>query len=123
MLQFLSKLRDKLDKLYLTGFNTQILFLVYICLNLNVYERNDNIIEMNCIRFAISQRLNKRSTSPLILVKSLFKPRRKKTNILHMRKQDADKLRDNREELISAFIFRYLDSTIPLLSKYKISIL
>ena len=48
------------------------------------------------------------------------KPCHKKTNILHMRKQDADQLCGNREA-DQRLCFHYIDSTIPLLSKSEIS--
>ena len=43
-------------------------------------------------------------------------PRHEKTNNLHMRSKDADQLRGDHRHC-----FRYLDSTIHLLHKYKIS--
>ena len=48
-------------------------------------------------------------------------PRRKKTGFLHMRKnKDADQLRGNREA-DQRLCFRYIDSTMPLVSKSEIS--
>ena len=48
-------------------------------------------------------------------------PRREKNGFLHMRKnEDADQLHGNREA-DQRLCFRYMDSTIPLLSKSKIS--
>ena len=44
-------------------------------------------------------------------------PRHEKTNVLHMRKQSEAVT----AKLISAFVFRYIDSAIPLLSKSEIS--
>ena len=49
-----------------------------------------------------------------------YEPRLEKINILHMRKKDADQLRGNREA-DQRLWFRYIDSTIPLLSKSEIS--
>ena len=55
----------------------------------------------------------------------LFEPRREKTGFLHMqdfcicKNKDADQLRGNREA-DQRLCFRYLDSTIPFLSKSKI---
>ena len=53
-------------------------------------------------------------------VLTLFEPRREKTGFLHMRKKDADQLRGNREA-DQRLCFRYIDSTIPHLSKSEIS--
>ena len=48
-------------------------------------------------------------------------PRLEKTNVLHIyENKDADQLRGNREA-DQRFCFRYIDSTIPLLSKSEIS--
>ena len=48
-------------------------------------------------------------------------PRHEKTNILHIcENKDADQLCGNREA-DQRLCFRYIDSTIPLLSKYEIS--
>ena len=44
----------------------------------------------------------------------------RKTGFLHMRKKGADQLRDNREA-DQRLCLRFKDSTIPLLSKFKIS--
>ena len=64
------------------------------------------------------------------LDRKIYEPRHEKANILHMRKQrrrsasrlqnkDADQLRGNREADLR-LCFRYIESTIPLLSKSKI---
>ena len=51
----------------------------------------------------------------------LFEPRHEKTGFLHMQKNKAtDQLRGNCEA-DQGLCFRYIDSTIPLLSKSKIS--
>ena len=50
----------------------------------------------------------------------LYEPHCEKTGILHMRKQDADQLRGNREA-DQRLCIRYIDSTIPLLPIYEIS--
>ena len=55
-----------------------------------------------------------------LLMLMIYEPRHEKTNILHMRKQGADQLRGNREA-DQRLCFRYIDSTIPLLSKCEIS--
>ena len=47
-------------------------------------------------------------------------PRREKTGFLHMRKQDADQLRGNREA-DQRLCFHYNDGTTPPLPKYGIS--
>ena len=47
-------------------------------------------------------------------------PRHKKTNILHMRKQRRRSALGN-HEADQRLCFRYIDSTIPLLSKSEIS--
>ena len=53
--------------------------------------------------------------------KTTFEPCHEKTGFLHMRKnKDADQLRGN-HEADQRLCFRYIDSTIPLLSKYEIS--
>ena len=49
-----------------------------------------------------------------------YELRHEKTNILRMRKQDTDQLRGNREA-DQRLCFRYIDSTIPLLSKSVIT--
>ena len=49
-----------------------------------------------------------------------FEPRHEKTNFLHMRKQNTDQLRGNREA-DQCLCFRYIDSPIALLSKSKFS--
>ena len=49
----------------------------------------------------------------------IFEPCREKTGFLHMRKQDADQIRGNREA-DQRLCFRYSDSTIPLLPKSEI---
>ena len=49
-----------------------------------------------------------------------YEPRREQTGFLHMQNKDADELRGNREA-DQHLCFRYTDSTIPLLSKSKIS--
>ena len=50
-----------------------------------------------------------------------YEPRREKTGFLYMRKnKDADQLRGNREA-DQRLCFRYMASTIPLLTKYKIA--
>ena len=49
-----------------------------------------------------------------------YEPRREKTGFLHMQNKDADQLRGN-HEADQRLCFRYTDSTIPLLSKSKIS--
>ena len=52
----------------------------------------------------------------------LFDPRHEKTSILHMRKQRRrSALQISFADQLRAFVFRYIDSTIPLLSKSKIS--
>ena len=51
---------------------------------------------------------------------ALFEPGHETTGFLHMRKQDADQLRSNREA-DQRLCFRYIDSTFPLLSKSEIS--
>ena len=52
-------------------------------------------------------------------------PRHEKTGFLHMGKQSRRsalrKPRGRSAKLISAFVFRYIASTIPLFPKYKIS--
>ena len=48
----------------------------------------------------------------------VYEPCHVKTNVLHMRTQDADQHRDNRKA-DKRLCFRYIDSTIPLLSKSK----
>ena len=54
--------------------------------------------------------------SPLIR-----EPRREKTGFLHIcENKEADLLRGN-HEADQLLCFRYIDSTIPLLSKYEIS--
>ena len=54
-------------------------------------------------------------------IENLYEPRHETTNILHMRKnKDADELRGKREA-DQRLWFRYIDSTIPLLSKSEIS--
>ena len=56
-----------------------------------------------------------------VLRLSTTEPWREKTGFLHICKnKDADQLRGNREADQRLF-FRYTDSTIPLLSKSKIS--
>ena len=52
----------------------------------------------------------------------LFEPRYEKAGLLHMRKQDADQLRGNREA-DWWLCFSYTDSAISLLPKYEISVL
>ena len=48
-------------------------------------------------------------------------PRHKKNGFLHIgENKDADQLRSNREA-DQRLCFRYIDSTIPLFPKYKIS--
>ena len=47
-------------------------------------------------------------------------PHHEKINVLHMRNKNADQLRGNREA-DQRLRFRYIDSTIPLLSISKIS--
>ena len=49
-----------------------------------------------------------------------YEPRYEKTDFLHMRKKDADQLRSNCAA-DQRLCFRYMDSTIPLLSKSEIS--
>ena len=51
---------------------------------------------------------------------SRYEPRREKTGFSICEKKDADQLRGNREA-DQRLCFRYIDSTIPLLPKYKIS--
>ena len=48
---------------------------------------------------------------------SIYELHREKTGFLHMRKQIRFQIR----EADQCLCFRYIDSTIPLLSKYKIS--
>ena len=50
----------------------------------------------------------------------LFGPRYEKAGFLHMREQDADQLRGNREA-DRRLCFSYTDSAISLLPKYEIS--
>ena len=50
----------------------------------------------------------------------LYEPRHEKTNICICENKDADQLRGNREA-DQRLCFRYINSTIPLLSKSKIS--
>ena len=52
---------------------------------------------------------------------SNMEPRREKTGFLHMRKTETQISFAVTAKLISAFVFRYMDSTIPFLPKYKIS--
>ena len=49
-----------------------------------------------------------------------YEPRSEKTGFLHMQNNDADQLRGN-HEADQRLCFHYTDSTIPLLSKSKIS--
>ena len=50
-----------------------------------------------------------------------FEPRHQKTNVLHIcENKDADQLHGKREA-DQRLCFRYIDSTIPLLSKSEIS--
>ena len=49
-----------------------------------------------------------------------YEPRREKTRFLHMRKQRCRSACSNREA-DQRLCFRYIDSTIPLLPKSKIS--
>ena len=49
-----------------------------------------------------------------------YEPRREKTGFCIFENKDADQLRGNREA-DQRLCFRYTDSTIPLLSKSKIS--
>ena len=52
---------------------------------------------------------------------TLIEPRREKTDFLHIcENKGADQLRGDREA-DQRLCFRYIDSTIPLLSKYEIS--
>ena len=53
-------------------------------------------------------------------VPEINEPRHEKTNILLCENKDADQLRGNRKA-DQRLCFRYIDSTIPLLSKSKIS--
>ena len=55
----------------------------------------------------------------ILLVVSLYEPRREKTGFCIYENKDADQLRGNREA-DQRLCFRYIDSTIPLLPKYKI---
>ena len=48
-----------------------------------------------------------------------YEPRHERTCFLNMQKQGPDQLRGNREA-DQCLCFHYIDSTIPLLSKYKI---
>ena len=50
----------------------------------------------------------------------LNEPRHEKTGFSHVRKQSKDQLRGNREA-DQRLCFRYIGSTIPLLSKSEIS--
>ena len=50
----------------------------------------------------------------------LYEPRYEKPNILHIENRDTDQLRGNREA-DQRLCFGYIDRTIPLLSKSKIS--
>ena len=54
----------------------------------------------------------------LSLDNSRFEPHSEKTNVSHMRKQRP---RSAYREADQSLCFRYLDSTIPVLPKYKIS--
>ena len=51
---------------------------------------------------------------------TINEPRHEKTNVLHMQNKDADQLRGNREA-DQGLCICYIDCTIPLLSKSKIS--
>ena len=66
--------------------------------------------------------LIKKATEPVCLYpcKGIYEPRHEKTNILHMRKQRRRSACGGREA-DQCLCFRYIDSTIPLLSKSEIS--
>ena len=53
-------------------------------------------------------------------VETIFEPRHEKTKFRICENKDADQLRGNREA-DQRLCFRYMDSTIPLLSKSEIS--
>ena len=54
------------------------------------------------------------------IVHETYVARREKTNVLHMRKQTQIRRRGNRES-DQRLCFRYLDRTIPIFPKSKIS--
>ena len=58
-----------------------------------------------------------RTIGPLV---SLFEPRHKKTCFLHMGNKGTDQLSGN-SAADQRLCFRYIDSSIPVLLKYKIS--
>ena len=53
------------------------------------------------------------------LNQTVYEPRHEKTNDCICENKDADQLRGN-HEADQRLCFRYIDSTIPLLSKYEI---
>ena len=65
-------------------------------------------------------RLISSSSCSLSMVITANEPRHEKTNILPMQNKDADQLRGDREA-DQRLCFRFIDSKIPLLSKYEIS--
>ena len=58
-------------------------------------------------------------TCALMMSVTSYEPRREKTVFCICENKDADQLRGNREA-DQRLCFRYMDSTIPLLPKYKI---
>ena len=57
----------------------------------------------------------------VVVMWTTHEPHHEKTNVLHIyENKDADQLHGNREA-DQRLCFRYIDSTIPLLSKYEIS--
>ena len=90
---------------------------VYCCLNL---ENVKHSFSCSCSQYQQIWNLIPTPTLHATRQRMRYELGREKTGFLHMRKQKRDQLRGNREA-DQHLCFRYTDSTIPLLSKSKIS--